>query len=346
MRSREAKKFLLGLLLAEAGFTAAAALLFGAGAALLVALCSGTCLTMAVRFCIRRAREIDQLSEYLASVYAGGEILDIRTQREGELNALRDDIYKITTILGQQKAALEADKRLLADFLGDVAHQLKTPIAAILLQTELWEDKAVPACEKDQCACNVAQAAERMSWLVEQLLKLCRLDAAVVRFEQKPNDALELLRSAAQSVRSLCAGRGVTVEWTGQQVSCLCDRAWTLEALTNLAKNAAEHTKRGGKVTLSCERNALYTEMTVENDGPPISQEEFPHLFQRFWRGKNAAPGSAGIGLALAKAIAQGQGGTVRAENGIRGPRFTLRFYAGDEAVTVLSPGSHPEAVS
>ena len=66
-------------------------------------------MVFAAAFCIRRAREIDGLSEYLASVYTGGEILDIRTQREGELNALRDDIYKITTILGEQKAAFSAD---------------------------------------------------------------------------------------------------------------------------------------------------------------------------------------------------------------------------------------------
>lgn len=346
MRSREAKKFLLDLLLVSTVFTMAGALLFGAGTALLVVLGCGACFVLAIRFCIQRAREIDALSEYLASVYTGGKILDIRTQREGELNALRDDIYKITTILGEQKAALEEDKHLLADFLGDVAHQLKTPIAAILLQTELWEDKAVPSEEKEQCAGRVAQSAERMGWLVEQLLKLCRLDAAVVRFERKKTDAQELLRDAAQSIRPLCVGRGVSVEWTGAPVSCMCDRAWTLEALTNLTKNAAEHTNFGGSVVLSCEANSLYAELAVENDGSPIPETEFPHLFERFWRGKNAAPGSAGIGLALAKAIAQGQGGSVRAENGPRGPRFILRFYSGDEAVTPMSPYGHPGAVS
>lgn len=346
MRSRQAKGFLGALVLAALLVSGAGALFFGAGAALCAALCGVACTALAAEFCVGRAREIDRLSEYLASVYTGGEILDIRAQREGELNALRDDIYKITTILGEQKAALEEDKRLLADFLGDVAHQLKTPIAAILLQTELWQDQAVPAREKDQCALRVEQAAERMSWLVEQLLKLCRLDAAVVRFEKKAVDAEELLHAAARSIQPLCTDRGVIVEWEGAPASCLCDGAWTLEALTNLAKNAAEHTGAGGKVTLHCEGNALYTELMVENDGAPIPKAEFPHLFERFWRGKNAAPGSAGIGLALAKAIAQGQGGTARAENGPRGPRFILRFYAGDETVTPLSPGSHSGAVS
>lgn len=148
MRSREAKTLfacLALITLAAAVFGAAVA---GAGAAVSATVCGIFCMVFAAAFCIRRAREIDGLSEYLASVYTGGEILDIRTQREGELNALRDDIYKITTILGEQKAALEADKRLLADFLGDVAHQLKTPLSAIVLQTEVWEDAAVPEAEK------------------------------------------------------------------------------------------------------------------------------------------------------------------------------------------------------
>lgn len=346
MRSREAKTFLLEILLAGALSAAAGAFFCGAGAALFAALCGAACLALAAGFCTRRAREIDRLSEYLASVYTGGRILDIRTQKEGELSALRDDIYKITTVLGEQKGALEADKRLLADFLSDVAHQLKTPIAAILLQTELWEGEAVPPEEKAACARRVAEAAERMRWLVEQLLKLCRLDAAVVRFERQPVDAGGLLREAARLVGPLCADRGVSLRVEEGQARCLCDRAWTLEALTNLAKNGAEHTDAGGTVRLSCKGNILYTELAVENDGSPIAREEFPHLFQRFWRGRDAAPGSAGIGLALAKAIAQGQGGTVRAENGPHGPRFVLRFYSDDQTVTRPSPDSHPGGVS
>lgn len=345
MRSREAKMFLTSLAAAALALTVFGALAVGAGAALFAAACGAVCLALSALFCVRRAREIDRLSEYLASVYTGGEILDIRTQREGELNALRDDIYKITTILGEQKAALEADKRLLADFLGDVAHQLKTPLSAIVLQTEVWEDAAVPEEEKTACARQVAEAAERMRWLVEQLLKLCRLDAAVVRFERRETKAEELMSAAARAVAPLCEQRGVTLACEGEAF-CLCDASWTAEALTNLVKNAAEHTEPGGTVTLSCAQNALYTEFAVENDGAPIPDGELPHLFERFWRGPNAVPGSAGIGLSLAKAIAEGQNGSLCAENTARGPRFSLRIYAGDENVTRPSPGCHPAPVS
>ena len=345
MRSREAKTFLASLALAALALAALGALFSGAGAAAFTAACGAVCVALAAVFCARRAREIDELSEYLARVYTGGEILDIRTQREGELNALRDDIYKITTILGEQKTALEADKRLLADFLGDVAHQLKTPLAAIVLQTEVWEDAAVPAGEKALCARQVTDAAERMRWLVEQLLKLCRLDAAVVRFERRETSAEAVMSAAARAVAPLCEQRGVTLACEGT-ATCLCDASWTAEALTNLVKNAAEHTKPGGTVTLSCAQNALYTEFAVENDGAPIPESDLAHLFERFWRGQNAAPGSAGIGLSLAKAIAEGQNGSLRAENTARGPRFALRLYAGDEPVTRPSPGCHPAPVS
>lgn len=345
MRSREAKTFLFALALVTFATAAFGAAISGAGAALFAAVCGALCLALAAAFCAHRAKEIDGLSEYLASVYTGGEVLDIRTQREGELNALRDDIYKITTILGEQKAALETDKRLLADFLGDVAHQLKTPLAAIVLQTELWEDDAVPAGEKALCARQVTEAVERMRWLVEQLLKLCRLDAAVVRFEKIGIQAETLMQAAARAVAPLCAARGVTLMCEGDAL-CRCDAAWTAEALTNLAKNAVEHTAHGGTVTLSCAQNILYTEFIVENDGAPIPKEEFAHLFERFWRGKDAAPGSAGIGLSLAKAIAEGQGGSLRAENTARGPRFLLRLYTGDERVTRPSPACHEEQVS
>lgn len=326
--SRETKQLLTALVLISAaggivGFLASGAVAGGC------ALLTGFAGTAAFLLYSRgRAREVYQLCEHLAGVYAGDRTLDIRTQREGELSALRDELYKITVILCEQKKQLAQDKKQMADFLGDVAHQLRTPLSAMVLQTELWQDAAVPAGEKTECAARIQQEAERMSWLVEQLLKLCRLDAKVVRFDCALHNARSLLREAARNMAPLCAERGVSLECAaGEMTTCFCDAAWTVQALTNLIKNAAEHTPRGGNVRLFCQGNALYTEFCVENTGRPIPVEEMPHLFERFWRGKDAAPGSVGIGLALARGIAEGQGGTLRAENGAGGPRFFLRLY-------------------
>ena len=279
-------------------------------------------------YSIERSKEVHRLCEYLADVYAGNQVLDIRTQREGELSALRSELYKITTILCEQKKQLMKDKRQMADFLGDVAHQLRTPLSAILLQTELWQGQEIPENEKEECAFRIQKAAERIRWLVEQLLRLCRLDAQVVCFEKASHSACLLLHEACRNIMPLCALKGVTLECNVEEsIHCFCDASWTVQALTNLIKNAEEHTVQNGSIRLWCESNALYTQFCVENSGPMIPQEEMPHLFERFWRGKNASPTSIGIGLALAKAIVQGQGGMVWAENGANGPCFFLRMY-------------------
>lgn len=327
--SRETKFFfavLLFLSLAGGVLAWGAAGVFAAGCVLITGLMSVAAFAVYSR---SRAREVHALCEYLADVYTGTRTLDIRTQREGELSALRSELYKITVILTEQKAQLASDKNQMADFLGDIAHQLRTPLSAILLQTELWQDPAVSPGEKSECVLRMKQETERMGWLVEELLKLCRLDAKVICFEKKRHSARKLFREAARNAAPLCAKHGITLKCeVDDTISCFCDAEWTVQALSNLIKNAVEHTPENGVVCLLCQTNALYTQFCVQNSGQPIPQEEMPHLFERFWRGKNAAPGSIGIGLALAKAIADGQGGRLQAENGPDGPRFLLRLYA------------------
>ena len=104
-------------------------------------------------------------------------------------------------------------------------------------------------------------------------------------------------------------------------------KAFTAEALANLLKNAAEHTPPGGRVRVECSCQALYFEFRVQNQGPAIPKEELPRLFERFWRGASASPGSVGIGLPLARSIARGQQGDVTAENTPEGPLFRLRLF-------------------
>lgn len=103
---------------------------------------------------------------------------------------------------------------------------------------------------------------------------------------------------------------------------------WTAEAVTNLVKNASEHSPEGGLVKISVSKDVLNLWITVEDNGPGIPELDMPYLFRRFYRGSNAAPGSAGIGLALAAELVRAQGGSVVAENQTPGPgaRFILKL--------------------
>jgi signal transduction histidine kinase len=106
------------------------------------------------------------------------------------------------------------------------------------------------------------------------------------------------------------------------------DLSWSVEAIGNILKNCMENMQKGGEITIQAEENPIYTEIIISDNGPGIDKEDLPHLFKRFYKGKNASSQSVGIGLALARTIITSQNGTVRAENKSNGgARFTVRFY-------------------
>ena len=206
------KTLLLTLLAVSAAGGATGYLVCGAAGALCALmtglLCCAVCLTVS----LHRMREIHRLCDYLAQVYAGDRFLTSGPSGRGELSLLRNELYKVTAILWEQKECLSRDRQQMADFLGDVAHQLRTPLAAIVLQTELWQDAAVSQTEKTECAARIQQAAERMGWLVEQLLQLCRLDAKWCGSMRRSTRRGSFLREAARGL--LRCVRRKTYRWS------------------------------------------------------------------------------------------------------------------------------------
>lgn len=327
MHSREYYRMLAVMLALTAAAAIGQSLVWGVPGMVAALLLGGALTALAAVYTLRRYRRIGQLSEYLAQVYTGGQPPRLSGQTPGELSALQDDLYKITSILQQQAAALEADKRFLADSLSDIAHQLRTPLSAILLQCDFLREELPPGDAEDGLA-QIETQTGRIRWLVEALLRLSRLDAGVVPFEKKEHPARQVLQRAAGGLAELYLKRGVELQADCPEgLFCVCDLEWTAEALANLLKNAAEHTPPGGRVRVECSCQALYFEFRVQNEGSAIPEEELPRLFERFWRGASASPGSVGIGLPLARSIARGQQGDVTAENTPEGPLFRLRLF-------------------
>lgn len=276
-----------------------------------------------------RYKKLQELGEYLASVYAGGELLDIRDNREGELSLLKNDLHKITVTLRQQSAQLAHDKEFLQQLLDNISHQLRTPLTGMLVMADLLARPDLPLEKRQEFTGQLTAQLERMQWLLERLLTLSRLDAGCLELERKAVSLPSLLDRATAPVRVALELRGQTLKvecpqdllWEG-------DEKWTAEAVTNLVKNASEHSPEGGLVKISVSKDVLNLWITVEDNGPGIPELDMPYLFRRFYRGSNAAPGSAGIGLALAAELVRAQGGSVVAENQTPGPgaRFILKL--------------------
>jgi signal transduction histidine kinase len=172
----------------------------------------------------------------------------------------------------------------------------------------------------------------RIDWLISALLKMSRLDTGTVKFQRKTLSVAELIEQSIVPI-------AVPMELREQQIEIQMkgdeayegDFAWSVEAIGNILKNCMEHIQRGGKIVVEASENPIYTEIVISDNGPGIDKEDLPHLFERFYKGKNSSDQSFGIGLALARMIITSQNGTIKAGNNSGGgARFTVRFYKGE----------------
>jgi signal transduction histidine kinase len=170
---------------------------------------------------------------------------------------------------------------------------------------------------------------KRVEWLVTSLLKLSKLDAGTVTMKREEVYVHTLVEKALESLSIPLDIKMLQLDVEGEKNVKFCgDFNWSCEALINILKNCIEHTPEKGQLRISFDENPLYTVITVKDSGPGIAPEDLPYIFNRFYKGKNAAEDQVGIGLAMAQAIVAKQGGdiTVTSENN-RGSEFTIKFY-------------------
>lgn len=280
---------------------------------------------------IRYLRRCDALYMDAASVlnrYAESDFsCRLRCGREGSLGRLFSAAERVSTVL---QAGLEAERRsrvFLKDILSDISHQLKTPLSALQMYTEIMAAEPGNVETVRIFTEKSLSAIVRMEGLTSALLKLARLDAGSIVFQPEPVRAEELAQRAAADLQTRAEREGKQLTLSGEPGALLvCDPAWTAEALGNLLKNALDHTPRGGSVTLRWECSPLLFRMTVTDTGEGIAPADLHHIFKRFYRAPSprGKPG-AGLGLPLARAILEGQGGllSVQSEPG-RGAVFTV----------------------
>ncbi len=269
-------------------------------------------------------KRIRELTEYLEKVNtdAPGTLLETR---EDEFAHLQDEIYKtVTNLYATRDAALRARENY-AEHLADIAHQLKTPVTAALLSLQLMED----GFSKEHMEAVRRQLA-RLSWMEETLLTLSKIDAGTLKLEHARVDLYTALCLSAENLQELLDKKGIQVEIPDRGCVEICgDMEWTMEALMNLLKNCMEHASAGGRICCDYGENPLYAWIRILDDGTGFAPEDLPHLFERFYRGKDAAGNGAGLGLALAYSIFELQNGTLAAYNRPEGGAcFEARIYS------------------
>lgn len=293
---------------------------------------AGLSLLLMLVFCIstyKRYQRISSLADDINQVLHGDSSIDFDNYSEGELSILHSEIYKMTIRLREQQQKLMKDKEYLADSLADISHQIRTPLTSINLLVERLSASGLTDECRHQLTNELYELLDRIDWLITSLLKISKLDAGTVSFN-KETVSLETL------INKSCAPLLIPIELRGQELIIRAegnfygDPAWTSEAVGNIVKNCMEHTPDGGRIEIDAAETALYSEIVIKDNGTGISPEDLPHIFERFYKGKDSDGKSFGIGLALSRMIIAGQKGTVKAENRKNaGAMFTIRFYKG-----------------
>lgn len=270
----------------------------------------------------RKRQRLRDLTEYLEQANTGNAPV-FSALGEDEFSKLEDEIYKTVTYLYQTKEEAVRTKNEFARNLSNIAHQIRTPLTAISLCVQTMEGE-----EGKEGREQIQRQLLRLTHLEEALLLLARLDAGTLVLKRKETDVYTLLVLAADNLQEIFSQSKVSADIPELgEMTVKVDLDWTMEAVMNLMKNCAEH-NAGGCVHCFYEQNPLYTVILIQDEGAGFDREDLPHLFERFYRGKNAGEGGIGIGLALAKEIIERQNGTIRAKNLPKGGAcFEIRFY-------------------
>ena len=274
-----------------------------------------------------RYRRIEELNDYLVKVLSREDAPDILSQEEGELSILANNIYKAASTLKFQNEILRDDKKQLAAAIADISHQLKTPLTSMMVMNDLLSGEDDPSKRREFLKTQSAQLS-RMNWLIQTLLKLSKLDAGTIELKREHVLAKELLAEVIKPFEIQFELRGISYKQAAVDMSFTCDKNWTVEALQNIVKNCIEHMDTDGELEITTLDTALFGQITIKDTGCGIAQVDLPHIFERFYKGKNSGKDSVGIGLALTKAIIEDQHGeiTVNSIEG-EGSTFVIKLY-------------------
>lgn len=304
-------------------------LLFEVNNFLILALYGAASMMSYLYFTKRRYQKIDLLTKEVDQVLFQDQFTPISQYEEGELSILRTQIHKMNLKLQENQSALQKEKVHLVESLQDISHQVRTPLTTLFLLAERMKEEDLPVHRRRSLLQEEVRHLRQIDWLIGSLLKMAKLDADTAVFEKKKVLVEELLFKALDPLR-------IPLELRNQEVllhlepgaSFQGDLSWSAEAVTNLLKNAMEHMEPGKRIVVEARENVLFTEVVLKDQGPGIPEEDLPHLFERFYKGKNAKENSVGIGLALSRMILTKQNGTLKAENALEGgAKFTLRIY-------------------
>ena len=268
---------------------------------------------------------IAQITEYIS----GSRDVTIECNDEGELYRLFHEVNSLVSILNAHAENEKSAKIFLKNTISDISHQLKTPLAALNIYIGLIQDEAEGLPTIQEFSRLSEQELDRIESLVQNLLKITKLDAGTIVLEKSLENVSEIAESVKKHFLFRAEQEGKEICLSGSEdTTLLCDRGWMIEAISNLVKNSLDHTGKGGCIHIEWRVSASIVQITIKDNGSGICQEDLYYIFKRFYRSRYSKDTQGiGLGLPLAKAIVEAHNGTIEADSILgRGASFTINF--------------------
>ncbi len=275
------------------------------------------------------SKKINEITKMISKINNRQFDIDINDFKEGELSILKNEISKTTTMLRQVADNSIKDKINLKDSLGDISHQLKTPLTSITIMIDnILDNPNMDEKTRKTFLINIKREIININFLVMSLLKLSKFDANVVKFNKEEVYIKDIINESIKNVSMIKELKNISIKVSGDDnIKLLCDYKWQVESITNILKNSIEHTNEYGVVEINYSENKLYTRILIKDNGKGIDNEDLPHIFDRFYKGKNGSEDSIGIGLSLSKTIIEKEGGSITAKSTPNiGTVFTIKY--------------------
>lgn len=287
-------------------------------------------LGIGIIFFLRIRNRLYQQAEKIIDNYINNDYsCHLPQDSEGEIFHLFASVEQLATMLQAKNETEHKTKEFLKSTISDISHQLKTPLAALMMYQEIIEAEPDNAETVKEFSQKIGTALKRIEQLILSMLKITRLDTGNILFEKQSYFIQELIKNAISELttRATQERKQIIVNGTPNQ-TVICDMDWTSEAIGNLVKNALDHTKAGGIIRITWESTPTMLRILVSDNGSGIAPEDIHHIFKRFYRSKYSlnTPG-VGLGLPLAKSIIEGQGGLISVQSILHeGTTFSVSF--------------------
>ncbi len=314
---------LISMLLTVFKIENAAALIFAAALAVFAAI-----IIDLYRYFSKQNKIIEKAETQITEYIAGNTAARIECDEEGELYKLFHKVNSLAAILNAHVEKETNSKEFLKNTISDISHQLKTPLAAMNIYNGIMQDEA-NSPEILEFASLTEQELDRIETLVQNLLKITKLDAGTISLDKRTENVSEMMKEIKNHFMFRANREGKQIDIVGDDnITLLCDRDWLIQAIDNIVKNALDHTARGGKIRIEYRQLPSAVQIIIKDNGSGIHPEDLHHIFKRFYRSRfSKDTQGVGLGLPLAKTIVEEHSGSIEVDSELgKGTTFVINF--------------------